>query len=114
MSLIYAYGFARPVERTGLAGVDNAPVERIDHAGYLQNKMRAPARGRNLGLGGIFKESRRVSMTTSIAPRAAPASSSLYDVLDLILDKGLVVDAYVRVSVVAVSLNRCAHRHRFG
>lgn len=29
MSLIYAYGFGRPVERTGLAGVDNAPVEQI-------------------------------------------------------------------------------------
>lgn len=31
MSLIYAYGFARSVERTGLAGVENAPVEQIDH-----------------------------------------------------------------------------------
>lgn len=43
-------------------------------------------------------------MTASVAPRAAPASSSLYDVLDLILDKGLVVDAYVRVSVVGIEL----------
>ncbi len=43
-------------------------------------------------------------MTASYAPRPAPASSSLYDVLDLILDKGLVVDAYVRVSLVGIEL----------
>ena len=36
--------------------------------------------------------------------RAAPSSSGLYDVLDLILDKGLVIDAYVRVSVVGIEL----------
>jgi hypothetical protein len=34
----------------------------------------------------------------------APRPSSLADVLDLILDKGLVVDAYVRVSVVGIEL----------
>lgn len=38
------------------------------------------------------------------SPAASPASSSLYDVLDLILDKGLVVDAYVRVSLVGIEL----------
>jgi hypothetical protein len=32
----------------------------------------------------------------------APRPSSLSDVLDLILDKGLVVDAYVRVSVLGI------------
>src|SRR3712207_6415186 len=36
--------------------------------------------------------------------RAAPGSGGLYDVLDLILDKGLVIDAYVRVSVVGIEL----------
>src|SRR3954452_863349 len=34
----------------------------------------------------------------------APRSSGLYDVLELILDKGLVIDAYVRVSLVGIEL----------
>ena len=33
-----------------------------------------------------------------------PASSSLADVLDIILDKGLVIDIYVRVSLVGIEL----------
>jgi len=33
-----------------------------------------------------------------------PASSSLADVIDTILDKGLVIDAYVRVSLVGIEL----------
>ena len=32
----------------------------------------------------------------------APRPSSLADVLDLILDKGLVIDAYVRISVIGI------------
>src|SRR5687767_11404492 len=38
------------------------------------------------------------------AIRRAPGSSGLYDVLDLILDKGIVVDAFVRVSLVGIEL----------
>jgi hypothetical protein len=34
----------------------------------------------------------------------APRPSSLADVLDLILDKGLVIDAYVRVSAVGIEI----------
>ena len=34
----------------------------------------------------------------------SPHPSSLYDVLDLILDKGLVIDLYVRVSLLGVEL----------
>jgi gas vesicle structural protein len=34
----------------------------------------------------------------------SPHPSSLYDVLDLILDKGLVIDIYVRASVVGIEL----------
>jgi hypothetical protein len=41
--------------------------------------------------------------TTSVV-RRTPGSSSLYDVLDLILDKGLVIDAYVRVSLVGIEI----------
>jgi hypothetical protein len=36
--------------------------------------------------------------------RRAPRPSALYDVLDLILDKGLVVDVYVRVSLVGIEI----------
>ena len=35
---------------------------------------------------------------------SGPSSSSLADVLDTILDKGLVIDAYVRVSLVGIEL----------
>ena len=43
------------------------------------------------------------------SPRAAqvrrpPNSSGLYDVLDLVLDKGIVIDAFVRVSLVGIEL----------
>ncbi len=34
----------------------------------------------------------------------APRPSSLADVLDLILDKGLVIDAYVRLSVIGIEI----------
>ena len=34
----------------------------------------------------------------------APSPSGLADVLDLILDKGLVIDAYVRISVIGIEL----------
>ena len=36
--------------------------------------------------------------------RRAPNAAGLYDVLDLILDKGLVIDAFVRVSLVGIEL----------
>jgi hypothetical protein len=43
-------------------------------------------------------------MTTAQSYIARPADGSLYQVLDLILDKGLVIDAYVRVSLVGIEL----------
>jgi hypothetical protein len=50
-------------------------------------------------------------MTTAIQPSggasnpaAGPSSSSLADVIDTILDKGLVIDAYVRLSLVGIEL----------
>src|SRR5438067_4127664 len=42
-------------------------------------------------------------MTQSAISRA-PRPSSLADVLDLILDKGLVIDAYVRVSALGIEV----------
>lgn len=47
-------------------------------------------------------------MTTAVQPAGAGAgdadSSGLADVVDTILDKGLVLDAYVRVSLVGIEL----------
>jgi len=48
-------------------------------------------------------------MTTAIQSQGGatmdrPSSSSLADVVDTILDKGLVIDAYVRVSLVGIEL----------
>src|SRR4051812_40990764 len=45
-------------------------------------------------------------MTTAVQPSggAGPSSSSLADVIDTILDKGLVIDAYVRVSLVGIEV----------
>ena len=45
-----------------------------------------------------------MTMTSGSAIARAPRPSSLADVLDLILDKGLVIDAYVRVSAVGIEL----------
>jgi hypothetical protein len=42
-------------------------------------------------------------MTVSTVNRA-PRPSSLADVLDVVLDKGIVVDAYVRVALLGVEL----------
>ena len=49
-------------------------------------------------------------MTTAVQPAGGggatdrPSSSSLADVIDTILDKGIVIDAYVRVSLVGIEL----------
>ena len=44
------------------------------------------------------------SGTASNYLQRAPSPSGLADVLDLILDKGLVIDAFVRVSVIGIEL----------
>ena len=47
-------------------------------------------------------------MTSAVAQRGSyidrPTPSSLADVVELILDKGLVIDAYIRVSLVGIEL----------
>ena len=45
-----------------------------------------------------------MTTTTGSSISRAPRPSSLADVLDLILDKGLVIDAYVRVSAVGIEV----------
>jgi hypothetical protein len=42
--------------------------------------------------------------TASNYLQRAPSPSGLADVIDLILDKGLVVDAYIRISVIGIEL----------
>ena len=49
-------------------------------------------------------ESRSLAPVRDSQIRRAPGSSGLYEVLDLILDKGIVVDAFVRVSLVGIEL----------
>lgn len=39
-----------------------------------------------------------------MAIERSPAGTSLIDVLDRVLDKGIVIDAYVRVSLVGIDL----------
>ena len=39
-----------------------------------------------------------------MAVERAPAGTSLIDVVDRVLDKGIVIDAYVRVSLVGIDL----------
>ncbi|MFJ8470042.1 gas vesicle structural protein GvpA [Streptomyces swartbergensis] len=43
-------------------------------------------------------------MTVATQQGGGGGSSGLYDVLELILDRGLVIDAYVRVSLIGVEL----------
>jgi hypothetical protein len=48
-------------------------------------------------------------MTSAVATRSGgylerPASSSLADVIEVILDKGMVIDIYIRVSLVGIEL----------
>ena len=42
--------------------------------------------------------------TSSNYLQRAPSPSGLVDVVDLILDKGLVLDAYIRISVIGIEL----------
>jgi gas vesicle structural protein len=42
--------------------------------------------------------------TSSNYLQRAPSPSGLADVIDVILDKGLVIDAYVRVSVIGIEV----------
>lgn len=44
------------------------------------------------------------TLTRAPSPATPTSSNQLYEVLDLILDKGLVIDAYVRVSLVGIEL----------
>src|SRR4051794_33848488 len=43
-------------------------------------------------------------MTVAVQSNRAPHPSGLADVLDIVLDKGIVIDAYVRVALVGIEI----------
>lgn len=43
-------------------------------------------------------------MSSATVSRRKPASGTLAEVIDIILDKGLVIDAYIRISLVGIEL----------
>ena len=45
-----------------------------------------------------------MTMATQPAGRGQPSPTGLADVIDTILDKGLVIDAYVRISLVGIEV----------
>ncbi|MEV7730144.1 gas vesicle structural protein GvpA [Streptomyces sp. NPDC087917] len=45
-----------------------------------------------------------VPQSGSSVSRGGPGSGSLYDVLELILDRGLVIDVFIRISLVGIEL----------
>jgi hypothetical protein len=45
-----------------------------------------------------------VNASPALAANRAPRPSSLADVLDVVLDKGIVIDAYVRVALLGIEL----------
>jgi gas vesicle structural protein len=54
--------------------------------------------GDSVGVGAMQRESSAGYITR------APRSSGLADVLEILLDRGLVIDAYVRISLVGIEL----------
>ena len=45
-------------------------------------------------------------LAQTAAPRAQKTDGGLYDILDLILDRGLVIDVFIRVSVIGIEILR--------
>ena len=45
-------------------------------------------------------------LAQTAAPRAQKTDGGLYDILDLILDRGLVIDVFIRVSVIGIEVLR--------
>ncbi|MCX4906906.1 gas vesicle protein GvpJ [Streptomyces sp. NBC_00878] len=45
-------------------------------------------------------------ITQNAAPRAQKTDGGLYDILELILDRGLVIDVFIRVAVIGIEVLR--------
>ena len=99
------------IERLGRALMDLETTfdELTEHFGvvpqdlYLPLDLDAPAPTGTDARPPSPSETRRTRSTMSTASRA-PRPSSLADVLEVVLDKGIVIDAYVRVSLVGIEL----------
>src|SRR5437762_4203848 len=74
-----------------------------------ENSKNVCAHGSNIAAS-VARDAERRDMaiatrgTSSNYLQRAPSPSGLADVLDVILDKGLVIDAYVRVSVIGIEV----------
>jgi hypothetical protein len=78
-----------------------APLTRRQGAGcrVACSTGRRPNRARNVGMPGKEEPTMAVASATPRGYLERPRPSGLADVIDVILDKGLVIDAYVRVSL---------------
>src|SRR4051812_2136267 len=59
---------------------------------------------RSSQLEGTHKTVTAIQQQTQATPAGGSGSGTLYDVLELILDRGLVIDAFVRVSLVGIEI----------
>lgn len=59
---------------------------------------------RSSQLEGTHKTVTAIQQQTQAAPAGGSGSGTLYDVLELILDRGLVIDAFIRVSLVGIEI----------
>ena len=91
------------VERLGhaLMQLEDTFDELIDHFGVVPDDVYLP-----LDLDGTRPPHRppEENPMTMASVNRAPRPSSLADVLDVVLDKGIVIDAYVRVALVGIEL----------
>src|SRR5919197_1064535 len=69
-----------------------------------KNTVVAAPSGASSGRGGEQLMAIATHGTSSNYLQRAPSPSGLAEVLDVILDKGLVIDAYVRVSVIGIEV----------
>jgi hypothetical protein len=86
-----------------------APAARCHKRFRTNSRLAAETAGNGVSVGGT-RPPRRKGMaiatrgTSSNYLQRAPSPSGLAEVLDVILDKGLVIDAYVRISVIGIEL----------
>src|SRR5438270_8804386 len=88
--------WAESERRVGRRGVSTLRNSRRDAVGGKS--------GGSSAQGGEITMAVATRGTASNYLQRAPSPSGLADVLDVILDKGLVIDAYVRVSVIGIEV----------
>src|SRR4051794_11094871 len=86
--------------RTGRSG--QAQLPSASGSGWSALRVASSAKPRRPRKGGDMAIATRGTASNYL--QRAPSPSGLVDVVDLILDKGLVIDAYVRVAVIGIEL----------